>query len=417
MSGGIPSTKVGRNVTTSGEYMKRTQDICVMHRLPFFNYRVVNSSSGTVDLYIDGIIVDASTEQFLRDWWNDDTATSFKKIRDQIEEAKPSVINCYLNTPGGQVTEAMAIHDYFVSLQQKGIQLNTFGRGIIASAGTYILMADPESTISENSFFMIHEVAGMTYGSVSECENQVRILRQFNDKVAKFYAKRTGKSVDEINQLMHNETWYDGQEAVDNGFVKNLEPSISFDNEIDPSLWLFNNTQVLEAYNSFTIKNFQMKFDPQKFANDLKTALEKQFNFKFPTNNPGAENQFQEAVTNALKPLQDSIGETVQNAVAEAMKGDTIQNMVNEAMKGFVKNEDLKGFAKNEDLEGLAKSEDLKDFAKSSDLEEVKNNLDELEKDLTKGAGEARTNRRKSGKEPKNEFDIEGIGFTNSAQK
>lgn len=381
-----------------------------MHRLPFFNYRVENSSTGTVDLYIDGVIVDASTEQFLKDWWNDDTATSFKKIRNQIEEAKPSTINCYLNTPGGQVTEAMAIHDYFVSLQQKGTTVNTFGRGIVASSGTYILMSSENSSISENSFFMIHEVSGITYGTVSECENQVRILRQFNDKVAKFYAKRTGKSFEEINNLMHVETWYDGQEAVDNGFVKNLEASIDFENEIDPTLWLFNNTEVLEAYNSFTQKNVQMKFDPQKFANDLKASLEKAFNIKFPTNNPGAENQFQEAITNALQPLQDSITETVQNLVAEAVKPENIQNLVNEAMKGFVKNEDLKDYAKAEDIKNFATNESLKDFAKSSEVTELKNELEELEKDLTKGAGEAK-NKKRGQAAPTNEFDTEGIGF------
>lgn len=297
-----------------------------MQRLPFFNYKVQNNSNGSCDLFIDGVIVDASTEQIMKDWWNDDTATSFKKIRNEIDAANPSVINIYINSGGGQVTEAMAIHDYMVSLQnKKGIRVNTYGRGIIASAATYILMCTKNSYITENSFFMIHEVSGFCYGTVSECKNQLTILTKFNDLVTNFYVSHTGIEEKKIGNMMKDETWMPGNEAADKGFVKNLEPSIDFTNEIEADQWIFNNTDVLSAYNSFTPKFKNM--DLKSIQTNIENAIKKALNELGITPKNDAQTAVFEvlntSIENALKPLTEEIDTVVTNKVTEAINAVT----------------------------------------------------------------------------------------------
>lgn len=384
-----------------------------MNKLPFFNYKVTNANAGAIDLFIDGDIVDASTEAIYREWYNDDSATSFKKIRDQIDAANVQTVNVYVNSGGGQVTEAMAIHDYFIALQNKGISVNTFGRGIIASAATYILMAGKNSTISENSFFMIHEVSGWTYGTVTECENQLNVLKKFNETIAKFYSNATDKSLEDVLQLMTNETWYTGTEAAENGFVKNVEASLELTNAIDKKNWLFTNTDVLDKYNNNLkqFKNFkEMKFDPKKLSNAIKNAVDSALN-ELGVNKPAddkattAFNNLATTIEAEIAALNDSVENAISEAVTNATKDlpTTVSNAVADALKNYAKTDDLKDFVTNEALKDLATTEALTEI--ENELEEVKNSI---------GNGIKPANKKKSdGDKKDNRFDIDGIGFSN----
>jgi ATP-dependent protease ClpP protease subunit len=313
-----------------------------MQKLTFFNYKINNNTSGeSCDIHIDGVIVDASTEQIIKDWWGDDTPTSFKSVRNQIGESVKTV-NVFVNSGGGQVTEAMAIHDYLKNLASKGITVNTYGRGIVASAATYILMASANSTISENSWFMVHNVSGGIYGDVNEIENYAVMMRKFNDQITDFYATNTGLSSTVIKNMMNKETWFNGKEAVEQGFVKKVEDNTTFTNSITKENWLFNNTQVLQAYNSFTSKT-PIKMDIKKLVMD---ALKEAGLIKNEADTKQHET-IADAVANALKPLNDEVDTKITNAVTEATKdlGTTVANAVTEALKNVVTKEDIKDLA------------------------------------------------------------------------
>ena len=137
-----------------------------MKPISVYNYSVRNAANGTLDVNIDGAVVDAESQQIMKDWFGDDTSVSFKSIRSQIEASGAKSVNVHINSPGGVVTDAMAIHDYLVELGSKGIVVNTYVKGMAASAATYIAMASDNSHISENSWFMIHNVSGGVFGTV-----------------------------------------------------------------------------------------------------------------------------------------------------------------------------------------------------------------------------------------------------------
>lgn len=300
--------------------------------LPIFNYRVSNSGS-SCDIYIDGEIVDAGTQQFYKEYWGDDTSVSFKSFRDSVAATDASTYNVYINSVGGQVTEAMAIHDLLVGLQNKGKTVNTIGQGLIASAATYILMAG-NSTITENSWFMIHNVSGWAWGDVDDMENQVRTLRKFNNKIRDFYAQATGKNATEIEELMAAETWYTGDEAKEAGFVKNVTGAVEFTNKISPDSWSFKNKTVLSAYNSALKKAPSMEtnapakeenafFNAMKkfFTGDNKTSEDKPKNEAASAETPSKEDiqkMVNEAVNNANKPILDALEKLVKNSTEDA---------------------------------------------------------------------------------------------------
>src|SRR5687768_10181960 len=107
-----------------------------------FNFSIKNAGKQTVDIHIDGDIVDASTQELLKAWIGDETSVSFKSFRNQVNELDAQVYNIYINSSGGLVTDAMAMHDFMTELESKGKTVNRIGRGIVASSGTYILMGN-----------------------------------------------------------------------------------------------------------------------------------------------------------------------------------------------------------------------------------------------------------------------------------
>jgi ATP-dependent Clp protease, protease subunit len=314
-----------------------------------FNFQIKNASSSEVDIYIDGTIVDAETQQIYRDWYGDDTSVSYKSFRDQITAVEANTYNVYINSGGGLVTDAMAIHDLLVQLQGKGKTVNTVGRGVIASAATYILMAGKKPKMSKNSWFMIHNVSGFAWGTVNEVEQMAATLRKFNDTTRDFYADATGLSKDEIANYMNAETWFTADEAKDNGFIAEVTGEVKFTNAISKEHWQFSNTAVLNAYNSAVSTqqpeqpiSFQTQIDDmKKFFQDLGTSIMNAVKgVKAPENNDhatlmaGIAEAVSTSISNAGEQMEGAVNEAADAAVASALT-TAVSNAVAEAIKPF----------------------------------------------------------------------------------
>jgi ATP-dependent protease ClpP protease subunit len=353
-----------------------------MNRLPIFNYAVRNTSGTSLEIFIDGEIVDAGTQQFIQDWFGDDTTVSFKSFRDQVNAAVKggaTIINGTINSPGGMVTEAMAIHDFLTNLQDKGVTVNMTGTGIVASAATYILMASRSATMTSNSWLMIHNVSGFAWGDVEQVESQARTLRQFNDRVRDFYANCTGQPKKNIEDMMSAETWMTADQAKENGFIKNVSAEVAATNSIKPEQWLFRNTAVLNAYNSSIKNSFEMDFSK------ITEAINSGFNnliakLGISNEKEGASdalNEFSTGITNALK-------ETVPDA-------ERIQKMVDDA----VSNSMSKAFETLPENITTAITDAVKNAASAEDLNKLSNELEETKKAIanrTAGAGKPAAN-------------------------
>jgi ATP-dependent Clp endopeptidase proteolytic subunit ClpP len=269
--------------------------------LPVFNYRIVNSSADETDVFIDGAIVDAETQSIFEAWFGDDTSVSFKSFRNELSSSTAKTINVFVNSPGGQVTEAFAIHDFLDTLSDKGITINRIGQGIIASAATLILMSKKgNSWMTENSFLMIHNAGGAISGDVNDIENYAVSTRKVNNKIRDFYADSTGMRPEDITKMMNVETWLTAQEAKDKGFIAKIIGEAKFSNSIKPEQWHFKNKAILNSYNS-SVKPEATEDSPTQIFNDMKKFW----------------NEFKAAFTN-IKPANATTGitgEEISNAV------------------------------------------------------------------------------------------------------
>ncbi|MET4127984.1 head maturation protease, ClpP-related [Roseovarius sp. MBR-6] len=139
-------------------------------------------------------------------------------------------IDLRLNSPGGSVFDAVAIHN---AIRRHEGTVTVWIDGIAASAASYVAMAGDEIVMPENAFLMIHDPAGLVMGTATDMRAMAEALDKVGDSLAAGYAAKSGRTAEEIAALMAAETWLDATEALALGFADRLaEPvriAASFD--------------------------------------------------------------------------------------------------------------------------------------------------------------------------------------------
>lgn len=132
-----------------------------------------------------------------------------------------------VNSPGGDVFDGRAMA---AAIAQHG-NVHAVIEGLAASAATYVTAACATVTIAAGSFYMIHEAWTMAYGNKGDLIQTAALLGKIDDSIVADYARKTGKSNDEIIAWMQAETWFTAEEAVANGFVDSISDVAKVENK------------------------------------------------------------------------------------------------------------------------------------------------------------------------------------------
>lgn len=125
-----------------------------------------------------------------------------------------------INSPGGDVFEALAIYHHLTRLSMPVIARID---GLCASAATIIALAADEVHMAENARWMIHDPATIAAGTADALQRHADQLDSIGDQMALIYARKTGLSPEDIRALMRAETWYTAEQALAIGFVDSIE--------------------------------------------------------------------------------------------------------------------------------------------------------------------------------------------------
>lgn len=331
-----------------------------------------NISNEVLEVNIEGYIVDSPTQKFYKLYYGDDTSVSFKSFRSELENFSGKKINIKINSGGGSVTEAMAIHDYLVDLQEnKGYKITSQIIGLCASAATYIAMAAKNTRMSENSWFMIHLVSGGIYGDVNEIIKYAETLRKFNASIVSFYSNRTSLSEGEVLDMMVDETWLTANEAKDYGFINTITSTQKFNNKIENKYWGFSNTNVLEAYNSFTINTEDMseKNEQKGLIASIKNVMTEVFE-SFTNKGDSKESKKVEVENgdtpevNHNKPIDNSIN----------FSESIVEKLTNAIAPLLLTKEDVENVAQNYIDANVGKDSSLNE----TQMKEIKNHIETI---------------------------------------
>lgn len=180
------------------------------------------------ELIINGDIVVNEDVQWY-DWFGWD-CTSPKKVRDAIDNnPKGETIDVIINSGGGDVFAGQEIYGMLHGRDDVTINVQS----IAGSAASVIAMAG-KSKMSPVAMLMIHNVfMSGACGDYHDMQKNAEILKQMNAALAASYVLKTGKTEDEILKLMDRETWITANQALEYGFIDEIEGAeVSFGNAV-----------------------------------------------------------------------------------------------------------------------------------------------------------------------------------------
>lgn len=127
-----------------------------------------------------------------------------------------------INSPGGDFFEGVAIYNM---LRQHSQKVNVRILGLAASAASVIAMAGDDIQIGRAGFLMIHNAWVIAMGNRHDMAEAAALLEPFDDAMASVYASQAGVEKSQAAEWMDNETWFNGEQAVEVGLATGLLPN------------------------------------------------------------------------------------------------------------------------------------------------------------------------------------------------
>ncbi|WP_145532087.1 ClpP-like prohead protease/major capsid protein fusion protein [Yersinia kristensenii] len=132
-------------------------------------------------------------------------------------------INLRIHSPGGDVFEGIAIYNL---LNSHPASKTVYIDGLAASMASVIAMVGNPVIMPENAMMMIHKPWGITGGDANDMRDYADLLDKVEGVLIPSYAKKTGKTPEELAVMLGEETWLTAQECVEHGFADQLLPSM-----------------------------------------------------------------------------------------------------------------------------------------------------------------------------------------------
>ncbi len=127
-------------------------------------------------------------------------------------------IALYINSPGGSVSDGLAIYD---TMQFIKPDVATYGMGLQASMGAVLLAAGAKGKryMLPNARVMIHQPSSGTQGKVTDQEISLRESIRIKKLLNELLAKHTGQKLSKVEKDVDRDYWMDAKEAVAYGLV------------------------------------------------------------------------------------------------------------------------------------------------------------------------------------------------------
>lgn len=206
----------------------------------FYSLAITNGTTAEITLYGE-IVSERPT-----DWWGDPIDGDFI-ILDEFLQDLETVKGCTeltirLNSIGGDAFAAFTIHNRLRDLKAKKICIVD---GVAMSGGSHIMCACDVVKVNPASIVMIHDAATLVLGRLNSaaCQNMAKQLDVIDAAQAEIYARKTGKSAEELRALMDATTYLTGRQAVEQGFADEL-----IDAEEDPDISVSADRKVIYAH-------------------------------------------------------------------------------------------------------------------------------------------------------------------------
>ncbi len=178
--------------------------------MKFWNF---NETEEEVELRIEGEIVD-DDDSWIYDWFGIVNSAP-KSFRDELSKHAGKAISVWVDSYGGSVFAGASIYNSLMSHKGKvTVKVNK-----AMSAASVIAMAADELLMSPVGVMMIHNPWVGVRGDMHDLRKTADVLDVVKDTIMNAYTIKTGKSKEEISQMMDVETYMSATVAQNEGFA------------------------------------------------------------------------------------------------------------------------------------------------------------------------------------------------------
>ena len=124
----------------------------------------------------------------------------------------------YINSPGGSITDGMAIYD---TMQYIKCDVSTICMGMAASMGAFLLAGGTKGKrfALPNAEVMIHQPLGGAKGQATDVLITAEHLRKTKERMNRMMAEFTGKDIETIQKDTERDNWLTANEAMEYGLI------------------------------------------------------------------------------------------------------------------------------------------------------------------------------------------------------
>ena len=190
---------------------------------------------------------------------------------DYLQASYPR-INVRINSTGGSVIEGYAI---FNSIRTCKVPIDIYIDGMCASMAGVIAMAGDCIYMNDYALLMLHNPNGGADQTLLDILKETLVM---------IYSKRTGKTPEQIDQMMNKTTWLTADEAKTEGLIDIIIETEQKDKEeIKKQMNKYemkNSSDLCHIYNSILDKKINTTMDKKEEALSLIDKLKAVFNKK-----------------------------------------------------------------------------------------------------------------------------------------
>lgn len=143
-----------------------------------------------------------------------DVKNVIAELTDENEELK-----VIINSPGGDVQAGQEIYSILKDIKNP-VTINV--QSIAASAASMIAMAGDTVKMSPVALLMIHNASTCTSGDYRDMQHTADVLQTVNTAIMQAYIAKTGKTEDELREMMDKETWLTANQCIEHGFADEI---------------------------------------------------------------------------------------------------------------------------------------------------------------------------------------------------
>jgi ATP-dependent Clp protease protease subunit len=128
-------------------------------------------------------------------------------------------ISLYINSPGGSVTDGLAIYD---TMQYVRCDIRTICVGMAASMGQFLLCAGAPGkrfSLPHSRILMHQPSAGGMQGQASDIAIQAEQIVYMKKMLAERISFHTGQPLERIEADSDRDRWFTAEEALEYGFI------------------------------------------------------------------------------------------------------------------------------------------------------------------------------------------------------